>query len=239
MRNARIERRIDQWSRGISPLHRRHAAAKILATLAVLVSIATLAPKASPAWLADLLILLAAVTMARLPLLPMLRAATVVLPFALCFVALSAIGGEPARGLWFMVRAYLSAMGALWLVATTPMHELLAGLEWLRAPRFLVQVMQFLWRYLIVLLNEARFMRQAMLARGCSIAHLRFRQSAAAAGSLFARSYARAQAVHFAMIARGFEGHLARSVEARFQWADAGLLSAAIILVAAVRAVFQ
>ena len=171
------------------------------------------------------------------------------LPFALCFAAVSAVAGDPARGVWLMIRAYLSSLAALLLIATTPMPNLIAGLEWLRAPRFLLQVMQFLYRYLIVLSEEAAAMRQAASARagwgrtgwgrtGWGQT-LQFRQAAAAAGVLFARSYARAQAIHLAMLSRGFEGRLPVFSRAPFRTADAGFLAIAIVLVVGVRSIFR
>jgi cobalt/nickel transport system permease protein len=181
--------------------------------LALLIGIATLKSPAATACGLCLALLVALVLAARLPLAPMLWSAAAVLPFALCFAAVSALAGDPGRAVWLVIRAYLSSTAALLLVATTPMPELIAGLEWLRVPRFLLQVMQFLYRYLMVLMEEANAMRQAGSARGGPsglrrLRTLRFRQAAAAAGVLFARSYARAEAIHRAMLSRGFEGRL-------------------------------
>jgi cobalt/nickel transport system permease protein len=142
-----------------------------------------------------LALLVAAGAAARLPLAGMWWSAAAVLPFALCFAVVSAISGDPVRAVWLVIRVYLSSFAALLLIATTPMPDLIAGLEWLRVPRFLLQVMQFLYRYLIVLMEEANAMRQAASARGGAtgmgrLDTLQFRQAAAAAGVLFARSYA-------------------------------------------------
>jgi cobalt/nickel transport system permease protein len=230
LRHARIER----WSRGNSAIHRRHAAAKILATLALLICIAAL--RDEPACVFYFALLVAAAATARLPVQAMLRSAAVVLPFALCFAAVTALAGDPARAAWLIVRAYLSGFAALLLIATTPMQSLIAGLEWLHAPRFLLQVMQFLYRYLTVLMEEANAMRLAGAARA---GKLQFRQAAAAAGVLFARAYARAQAIHRAMISRGFEGRLPVFASSPFRPADAGFLCVTVALVVAVRAIFR
>jgi len=227
--------RIDAWSRGKSPIHQRHAAARILATLVLLVSIATLHPGAALACACYLALLVAAVAAARLPIPAMAWMAAAVLPFALCFALVSVIEGNVELAGWLVVRAYLSSFTALLLIATTPMPELIAGLEWLRAPRFLMQVMQFLYRYLIVLMEEAGAMKQASLSRAGSLRVLEFRQAAAAAGVLFARSYARAEAIHRAMLARGFEGRLPVFRKTRFGAADAGFVTVATALVIAVR----
>lgn len=232
MRHARIER----WSLGNSAIHRRHAASKILATLLLLISIATLRQDTEAACVLYLALLVTAAAVAKLPVPAMLWAAAAVLPFALCFAVVSALAGDPVRAVWLVIRAYLSSFAVLLLIATTPMPALVAGLAWMRAPRFLLQVMQFLYRYLIVLIEEANAMRQAGSARAGSLGTLRFRQAAAAAGVLFARSYARAQAIHRAMLARGFEGRMPVFGEIPFQMTDAGFVAGAVVLVVAVRA---
>jgi cobalt/nickel transport system permease protein len=232
LRHARIER----WRLGNSAIHRRHAAAKILATLVLLISIATLRQDTEAACVLYLALLMTVAAAASLPVPAMLWAAAAVLPFALCFAMVSALAGDPVRAVWLVIRAYLSSFAVLLLIATTPMPALIAGLAWMRAPRFLLQVMQFLYRYLIVLIEEANAMRQAGSARAGSLGTLRFRQAAAAAGVLFARSYARAQAIHRAMLARGFEGRMPVFGQVPFRIADAGFVAAAAILVVAVRA---
>ncbi len=233
MRHARIER----WSREASPIHRRHAASRILATLALLISIATLKSGAEIPSALYLLLLLLAAAVARLPLPAMLRTAAAVLPFALCFAAVSILAGDPLGGAWLVIRACLSAFAALFLIATTPMPDLAAGLEWLHAPRFLTQIMQFLYRYLIVLMEEANAMRQAGAARAGTVRALEFRRAAAAAGVLFARSYARAQAIHRAMLSRGFEDRLPAYRKAAFGMADAAFLATALALIVGIRAI--
>jgi cobalt/nickel transport system permease protein len=233
LRHARIER----WSQGRSTIHQRHAAAKILATLVLLVSIATLEHHAATACVLYFILLTATAATARLPVLSILWSAAAVLPFALCFAIVTAIAGDPDRALLLLTRAWLSSLTALLLIATTPMPSLIAGLEYLHAPRFLLQVMQFLYRYLIVLVEEAGAMRQAGAARGGSLGVLQFRQSAAAAGVLFARAFARAQAIHRAMLSRGFEGRLPVFVHIAFRPADARFLALAAAIVLAVRIV--
>ncbi len=233
MRHARI----DFWSRGTSAIHRLDATAKIPVAVVLLICIATLGVHALTACLLYLLLLLAVATAARLPVVSILWTAAAVLPFALCFAAMAALAGDGILALWLVIRSYLSALAALLLVATTPMPALMAGLERLRVPRFLVQVMQFLYRYLLVLIDEATAMRQAASSRAGSLRTMRFRQAGAALGALFARSHARAQAIHRAMLSRGFDGHLPVFRRARLPIADAGFAGAASLVVLGVRVV--
>jgi len=216
LRHARLE----VWSRGTSFAHRRHPAAKIALALVLLISIATLRAAQWPAACAYFVLLCGLAAAAELPVVRLLRAASVVLPFAFFFALLAALAGEPGRGAAVVVRAWLSALTTVLLMATTSHPDLLAGLEALHAPRFLIQVMQFLYRYMLVLFAEAGAMRDAAASRAGSIGALGFRRAAGAAGVLFARSWARAQATHRAMTARGFEGHIPHFRNLQLRMAD-------------------
>src|SRR6185437_8497794 len=98
---------------------------------------------------------------ARLPLGQMLLRASSVLWFAGVFALFSWVAGEPGRAAALLLKSYISALAVLLLVATTPMPALLDSLERMGAPAFLLMVVQFLYRYLFVILEEARLMRQA------------------------------------------------------------------------------
>lgn len=230
---------LERWSRGSSFLHRRDARGKIVALLLFLVAIAT-ASRAFE-WLAlfYLMLLVLAVLSARLPIGGVLRRAAVVLPFSLTFAAISWISGEPRRAVVLVEKSYLSALAALLLVATTPLPQLLRGLEMLGVPGFLLMVAQFLYRYLFVIVEQAHRMRLAGLCRGgLKRGRRSFRAAAGALGVLFARSYERAESIHRAMISRGFQGHFQLLSKARFGPADAAFvcLAAGLLLAASLSA---
>ena len=75
-----------------------------------------------------------------------------------------------------------------------------------------ILVIQFLYRYLFVISEQGQHMRQAARCRGDlgkADRHRRRSRFQAAAGALavlFGRSYQRAEAIHRAMLARGFQG---------------------------------
>ncbi|MGH9662381.1 MAG: energy-coupling factor transporter transmembrane component T, partial [Bryobacteraceae bacterium] len=179
-----------------------------------------------------LALLLAATALARLPLPGVLRRAAVVLPFCAAFAAVSALAGDWDRAAALIAKSYLSALAVLLLVATTPLPALFRGLEALGAPRFLLMVGQFLYRYLFVISEQAQHMRKAAECRGGPS----FRAAAGALGVLFARSYARAENIHRSMIARGFQGHFPLLDPARFGWRDGAFVALAASAVLAVRA---
>jgi len=202
----------------------RDARAKLAALLVVLVVIST-AHRALAATAAALaLVLIAGCLWARVPVLAALRRAAVVLPFTLFFALACWVAGDTARAVALVVKSYLSCL-AVWLViATTPLPALLRALESFGAPRFLLMVAQFVYRYLFVITGEAARMVDAAEARGGSpgraFRRLRFRAAAGALAVLFARSYARAAEVHRAMLARGFHGRLQNLESPHFRPAD-------------------
>lgn len=214
---------LERWSRGDSFLHQRDARVKILALLIFLIVVATTNRNFETPGLCYVVMLVAGVIAARLPMAAVLRRAGVVLPFSLTFAAISWISGEPRRAVLLVEKSYLSAWAALLLIATTPLPQLLRGLEMLGAPGFLLMVAQFLYRYLFVIADQARRMRLAGLCRG----GLRFRAAAGVLGVLFIRSYERAEGIHRAMISRGFQGHFRLLSMARFGHADAAFLCVA------------
>jgi cobalt/nickel transport system permease protein len=226
---------LERWSRGTSFLHHRDARVKILALLVFLIAVATTPRDFELPGLFYFVALVGGMIAARLPVDGMLRRAAVVLPFSLTLAAITWIAGEPRRALMVVEKSFLSAAAALLLVASTPLPQLLRGLEMLGTPRFLLMVAQFVYRYLFVIAEQGHRMRVAALCRGGSFRRKGFRAAAGMLGVLFARSYERADRIHRAMISRGFEGHFHLLSNPRLGWADAGFLGLSVALVAAIR----
>jgi len=216
---------VERWSRGASALHDRDARAKLLVLLAYLVALATTPRISAPAALGYGFLLLVALGAARLPLGGVLLRAAVVLPFSAAFAIFALLAGDGSRALALVTRSYFSATAVLVLIGTTPLPALLRGLEALKLPRFLILVVQFLYRYLFVISAQAQHMRSAAACRAPELRPLRgdrahFRAAAGAVSVLFGRSYACAQGIHQAMLARGFSGRIALLSPPRFSWAD-------------------
>lgn len=219
---------LERWSRGSSGLHRRDPRAKFAALLIFLISLAT-AGRNLPQLAAMLFATLLGVLLwARLPIASVLSRAGLVLSFTIPFALMSVFAGDAPRAASIVLKSYISALAVLLLAATTPLAMLLRGLESIGTPRFLLLVAQFLYRYLFVISEEAERMRIAALSRGGGRGRsARFRAAAGAVGALFARSYARAEAIHRAMLARGFDGRFPTASAMRFSPADALFLLAA------------
>lgn len=203
---------------GHSAVHRAAPQHKILALLVfVLVVVAT--PITAPwAFVGYLALLAVVVAVSGVPPAYLLKRMVVEVPF-LVFAALmpfvshgpevevlglslSKPGLEAAAGL--AVKGTLGVLASLTLAATTEARDILLGLERLRLPRQLVEIMGFMIRYLDVVTDELRRMRVALASRGFTGSNPRhWPVIARSAGALFIRSYERGERVHLAMLSRG------------------------------------
>ena len=122
-------------------------------------------------------------------------------------VSLSRVGIE--SGASIVVKGTLGVLCAVCLSATTPAREILRGLERLRMPNLLVQIVSFMIRYVNVVSDEMSRMKVARLSRGFEAQGVRsWRFLANVAGALFIRSYERGERVYLAMLSRGYAGRL-------------------------------
>ena len=116
-----------------------------------------------------------------------------------------------AAGWWslasLMLRFALTVSAALVLVASTGMMPLCAALSRLGVPRVFTTQLLLLWRFAFVLGEEAQRMSTARMLRALG-RRAALRDYAALVGQLLLRALARAQRVHEALLARGFDGTL-------------------------------
>ncbi len=211
---------------GTSPVHRLEPHLKLVAVLAfalVVVATPVHADWAPAAYAGYLVAVLAVAAVAGVRPGRLVRSLVVEVPFVafallLPFVtagprvdvlglALSRSGLEAGGGL--LAKATLSVLAATVLATTTEPRDLLRGLERLRLPSVLVQILAFMIRYADVVGGELHRMRVARESRGFRGRHLgALRVLGPAAGSLFIRSFERGERVHLAMLSRGYDGRL-------------------------------
>lgn len=199
------------------------AAARVAATIVVVLAVVATPREVIWAFGAHAGVLLLVVAATRLPPVAVLRRLRIEVPF-LVFAALLPVVGRGPRvdvlglslseeGLWagwnIAAKGTLGVLAAVVLAATTPVADLLRGVERLRAPRVMVAIAGFMIRYLDVIVGEAARMRIARVSRGDDPRWLwQARATAATGGTLFVRSYERGERVHLAMLARGYDGSM-------------------------------
>jgi len=210
---------------GHSVIHRAPAHVKLVALLAFMLTVVATPREWYPVYAGYLAVLVAVIMVSRVPLRYIGKRMVVEVPFVLFAVLMPFIATGPRTELlgltvsepgllaaWgLLAKGTLGVVASLTLAATTEPRDVLAGLERLRLPNQLVQIMGFMIRYLDVVTDEMRRMRIARESRGFRARSIRhWPVIARSAGALFIRSYERGERVHLAMLARGYTGRMPR-----------------------------
>ena len=208
---------------GHSWLHRLPAHVKLVALVAFMLTVVATPRTWFPVFVGYFLLLFVLVAISHVPPTYLAKRMVVEVPFVvfaalLPFVATGpqvevlglSLSEQGLLGAWgLLVKGTLGVLASLLLAATTEPRALLAGLERLRMPPLLVQIMGFMIRYLDVVTGELGRMMVAMRSRGCDPRSPRHWPALARAmGALFVRSYERGERVHLAMLSRGYTGRL-------------------------------
>lgn len=210
---------------GHSVVHRTPAHLKVLTLLAFMIVVVATPRDWYPAYVVYAVAIAAVIGLSRVPATYLLKRTVVEVPFVFFAVLLPFVATGPRTevlgvtvsqhgleaGIALLVKGTLGVLASLTLAATTEPQELLIGLERLRLPQQLVQIMAFMVRYLDVVTDEMRRMRIAREARGFNARNPKhWPVLARSAGALFIRSYERGERVHLAMLSRGYTGRMPR-----------------------------
>ena len=217
---------------GGTVVHRLAPHVKLVAVLAfalVVVATPVHAAWAPAAYAGYAVLVLAAAAAARVPAGRLARGLVVEAPFVVFALLLPLVARGPrvevlglslsesglTAAVALLAKATLSVLAATVLAATTEPRELVRGLQRLRLPAVLVQILAFMVRYADVVAGELRRMRVARESRGFrSRGPGALRVVATSAGALFVRSYERGERVHLAMLSRGYSGRLVAGPDA-------------------------
>ena len=233
-----------------SPVHRLSPQSKLVATVCFVLAVVSTPREAVWAFGAYALLLVGVAAVARIPASLVLRRMVVEVPFVLFAVLMPFLSrGDrvdvlglslSVNGLWaawnVLAKATLGVVCSILLAATTDLRALLVGLERLRMPPLMVQIMTFMVRYGDVISGEMERMKIARESRGFVARDVRaLPVLARSTGALFIRSYERGERVHLAMLARGYTGSMPMQSAATTaaQWRTALALPAAAVVVAA------
>lgn len=208
---------------GHSPIHRLPAHIKLVALLAFMLTTVATPRDWYPVFGVYLAVLLVVIAISTVPATYIVKRMVIEVPFVVFAILMPFISTGPRTeflgltvsepGLlaaWgLLAKGTLGVIASLTLAATTEPRDLLAGMEKLRLPNQLVQIMGFMIRYLDVVTDEMRRMRVARESRGFRARSIKqWPIVARSAGALFIRSYERGERVHLAMMSRGYTGKL-------------------------------
>ncbi|MDI6788596.1 MAG: cobalt ECF transporter T component CbiQ [Planctomycetota bacterium] len=210
-------------------------------------------------WYKYFLVVFGLAILSRVPLWFILKRSTLIIPFALMigiFIPFFKEGQTAfiinlgftnlrvtAEGLAILrnilLKSWFSVTILTLLIATTNFTAMLKGMERLKAPRVMITILSFMYRYLFVIIDEMERMVRARNNRfTLSKANVYFggqflRQLKVIGnmiGILFIRSYERAERVYLAMLGRGFDGSIRTIKQSRLRWQDVGFVMAITIV---------
>lgn len=226
---------LDRYQEGQSFVHQLDPRVKVVITVLFILSNVLLPDGAWLAFLAAWGLIIAAGFLAQLPVSYLFKRSFIVLPFTLAAltvlftlpgtaVATFSLGSRTItisdagllRFVSIVIRSWLSVQGAIWLTATTQFPDLMHALRHLRMPNLLIAIINFMYRYLFVLVDEASRLLRAREARsaapqgqhGGGSLLWRAKVAGSMVGQLFVRSLERSERVYNAMLARGYQGQL-------------------------------
>jgi len=222
---------------GHGRLHRLHPQCKLAATFVFILAVVATPREAFWAYGCYALLLAGLARLGQVPLRFVARRLVIEAPFVAFALFLPIIGqGERVEvlglslsvaGLWgawnILVKGTLGVAATVIMAATTPVPEILHGLERLRMPQVFTAIAGFMVRYADVVTAEMRRMSVARASRGYDPRWIwQAKALASSAGALFIRSYERGERVYLAMLSRGFDGSLPvleEQAASRREWA--------------------
>lgn len=213
-------RQLDQMATGNTAVHRLDARAKVLVTLAFILAVVSLGKYELGALFPFFLYPAVIMALGNLSVRHIARKVVVVLPFALMVgilnplfdqTVLVRLGPLGISGGWLsfasiLVRATLTVGAALILVAVTGFPAICQALDQLGLPRIFTVQLLFLYRYLFVLTEEGGRTARARELRAFGNKGLGWRSYGSLLSHLLLRTWLRAERIHLAMLARGFNG---------------------------------
>lgn len=204
----------DRYGRSVSPCHRLPPVLKLVLSVTVILLGIAVPLENWPAYGVLGCVLFAGHSIARIPLSYLLKRLSLFLPFLIMMAISLPISQGFERG-WetsamIVARGTLAFLASLWLVNVMPFEQLLLTLRRLRVPALVVAILAFMYRYVFVVWDELDKLRTAHRARSFGRASLWFRWKTLAQmiGMLLIRSLERAERIHGAMCARGWDGEV-------------------------------
>lgn len=115
-----------------------------------------------------------------------------------------------------LLRGLLAFLTSLWLIQVMPFPQLLKTLRRLRVPVVVIAILAFMERYIFVIWDELDTLRSAWRLRsfGSGSIWFRWKSLSQMLGMLLIRCLNRAEKIHWAMVARGWNGEM--------HWLDEG-----------------
>ena len=240
---------MDELAARSSPIHNLSATAKLLSTIAYIVSVVSF-DKYDLSGLAPLLlwpVLLFQIS--GIPVrtcfyklrivLPLVMAVGLFNPFFDRHIILRlgtiAVSGGVVSMLTLMLKGVLCLMASFLLVATTPFDSICAALRKFHVPKTLVTLLLLTYRYVGVMTEELAVMTDAYHLRAPGQKGIHVSAWGSFLGQLLLRSMDRAQELYASMLLRGYHQHFHYAPQKPFGKKDAVFLAGSLLLFALLR----
>lgn len=242
-------KQLDRLAEGNTGLHQLDPRAKVAVTLIFIVSVVSFGRYEISPLLPFFVYPAVLVALAKIPIGFIARKVLVVLPFAfvvgmfnplfdrstLMTIGTLAFSGGMISWLAIIIKAILTVSAALILVATTGFPSICRALEQMGMPQaFAVQLM-FLYRYIFVLTEEGGRASRARELRSFGNKGRGVASYGSLIGHLLLRTWQRAERIHMAMLARGFNGEFRTLRSSKFGWSDTAYLVGWVVLFIVIR----
>jgi cobalt/nickel transport system permease protein len=250
---------LEHYQNQNSIIHTIHARVKIIFTL-VFILLLNLSPAGAwPGYILFFSILLSITLLSRVGMGYVMKRALLALPFILSAIPLIFWGPQPViqvrmfdqivlpismsgleRCISITVKAWLSVQSAILLTATTPFSDLISGFRQLRIPAILISIVELMWRYLFVMVDEVNRMIRARNSRSSKLEgkfhnggsiFWRAETTGNMAGSLLLRSIERSERVYAAMLSRGYTGEPLSEQSVEFSRSDRLICTLSLLVI--------
>jgi len=212
-------RLLDDLARKETVVHRIHPLVKLLTTVIYLTVVVSFGRYEIIGLLPLLFFPVLLITLAELPIRPILKRMLFAAPFVIGIGILNpvfdhqvfVVGGLMLSRGWItfvsvFLKCVLTVGATLLLIATTGMDRLASALRMLKIPRLFVLQLLLTYRYISVMMEEVSLIWRAYSLRAPRQKGIHRRVWGPLIGQLILRTFERAQRVYQAMCLRGFEG---------------------------------
>ncbi len=217
-----------------SCIHRLDPRAKLLVTVAFIVTVVSFDKYQVSSLLPFFVFPILMIAAANLPAGYLLRRMLWILPFIVFIgifnplldrAVLVRLGSVEIAGGWIsfvsiLMRSFLTVLAALILVATTGFYVICMALEKMGVPNVFVMQLMFLYRYAFVLGEEISSMVRAWQLRAPLHRVMSLKTFSTLLGTLFLRTSSRAHRIYQAMLCRQFDGRIQTAGQLKWRMAD-------------------
>ncbi|MCM8781790.1 MAG: cobalt ECF transporter T component CbiQ [Candidatus Omnitrophica bacterium] len=198
---------IDTYADLDTPLHKIDARLKVILLVGFLLLIVLSPLKYILLFLLYILGVIALIYLSKVPVKFIFKRVIEIIPF-IVVIAFSVLFREKGYILFLScaLKAILAMLLVLVILSTTKFTQLLGALRQLKTPKLVINLLSFMYRYLFLLEDQFLTTQSAYESRNINNRNdfIKVKVLSNILGTLFIRTYERAEKVYLAMCARGY-----------------------------------